>query len=291
VRACRASPAIRSHASPLGATSPRLGHHADRTPGDHDHRTCAVPPLNGPSQPGIRLQRLLAAAGHGSRRQAETLIREGRVQVDGRVAQLGERADPDSQLVTLDGEPIITPSSDIHLLLNKPRGYVVSRHSDRGHPTVFELIADPPPQLRYAGRLDAFSEGLLLLTTDGELVHRVTHPRFGVHRTYEAHVEALPSEDELERLRSGVELDDGLTAPADVRLIQSTPPDVIVEMVLREGRNRQVRRMFDAVGHRVRRLRRVGFGPLAVGDLPPGASRALTSEELHELRALVGLEG
>ncbi len=180
----------------------------------------------------------------------------------------------------------------VTLALHKPPGVVVTAHDERGRATVYDLLrksgAPTPPDLRYAGRLDADSEGLLILTTDGALVNRLTHPRYHVPRVYEAVLDRLPHARDLERLRRGIDLTDGVTAPADVEVSRREPP--VVRITLHEGRNRQVRRMFEAVGARVIRLVRVRIGSLALGRLRPGESRDLTRAELKALRTLVGLE-
>ncbi|MSQ30616.1 MAG: rRNA pseudouridine synthase [Dehalococcoidia bacterium] len=238
--------------------------------------------------PAERLQKLLARAGHGSRRSAEVVIAAGRVTVDGTIAILGTRADPDTQRIEVDGEPIRLQPGEVTIALNKPTGIVVTAVDDRGRQTVFDILTDPPPHLRYVGRLDRDTSGLLLLTTDGELAHRLSHPRYEVMKTYEAMVDGIVAEGALEQLRRGVMLEDGMTAPAIVEQLPGTPPPAHFRVVIHEGRNRQVRRMFEAVGHHVSRLRRTEFGPVRLDGLAPGASRQLTPEELAALRALVG---
>ena len=239
--------------------------------------------------PAERLQKILAQHGLGSRRRAEQLIREGRVEVDGAVATLGQRADPEASRITLDGAPLPGISSPLTLLLHKPLGVVVSASDERGRATVFDLLDDPPARLRYVGRLDRDSEGLLLLTTNGELAHRLMHPRHRVDKTYEALVEGEPGAHALERLRGGLELEDGPTAPAEVTLLRREGDASWLRLVLHEGRKRQVRRMLEAVGHPVRRLTRTGLGGLTLGKLQPGASRPLAAAEERALHALVGL--
>ena len=219
------------------------------------------------------------------------MIAAGRVTVDGTVAVLGTRADPNTQRIEVDGQQIRLEPDDVTLVLNKPTGIVVTAVDDRGRQTVFDILHDPPPHLRYVGRLDRDTGGLLILTTEGELAHRLTHPRYEVSKTYEATVDGIIAEDALYRLRQGVMLDDGITAPAIVDTLPGTPPPTQLRIVIHEGRNRQVRRMFEAVGHHVSRLRRTQFGPVSLGDLPLGASRLATPEELAALRSLVGLGG
>ena len=243
-----------------------------------------------PSNNAQRLQKLLARAGHGSRRACEKLITAGLVTVDGRVATLGERADPATQTIEVDGQSLTLPSDNVTILLHKPNGYIVSANAENDIPSVYDLIPDAPPQIRYVGRLDVNTEGVLLFSTDGDLVHRLTHPRFEVDKVYEAVVEGVPDDAAIEQLRTGVTLDDGLTAPAIVELIDQHDDESIVRLIIHEGRKRQIRRMLGAVGHPVRRLRRVAVGPITLGTLERAASRQLTDDELAAVRRLVGLD-
>lgn len=208
------------------------------------------------------------------------------------MATLGERADPARQRVLVDGAPLALGTTTVTLALHKPAGVVVTAHDERARTTVYDVLrkagAPTPPDLRYAGRLDADSEGLLILTTDGALVNRLTHPRYHVARVYEVILDRLPHPRDIEKLRRGIELSDGVTAPADVEIARREPP--VVRITLHEGRNRQVRRMFEAVGVRVVRLIRIRIGSLVLGRLRPGESRDLTRAELKALRTLVGLE-
>jgi len=228
--------------------------------------------------PGERLQKILAQAGLGSRRTAEDLIAEGRVRVNGEVARLGTRADAEADTIEVDGAVIGVRQGLVHYLLNKPAGVVTTASDPEGRPTVVALVP-PEPRVYPVGRLDADTEGLLLLTNDGELAHRLTHPSFGVDKEYLAEVEGTPSRGALRRLREGVELDDGPTAPAKVSLVG----DHTLRITIHEGRNRQVRRMADAVGHPVRRLVRVRIGPLTDRRLAPGEWRELTQAEVRSL--------
>ena len=236
-----------------------------------------------------RLQKLLARAGYGSRRSAEALISAGRVAVDGRAARLGERADPASQRIEVDGKPLPGAAAAVTLMLHKLEGVIVTASDERGRRTVYDLLPDAPPGLRYVGRLDRDSAGLLMMTSDGELAHRLAHPRFRVRKVYEATIEGRPSREALARLRSGVELDDGPTAPAEVDLIE-TGARSRLRIAIHEGRKRQLRRMLRAVGHRVVRLIRTSVGGVELGNLPAGSTRALTATEVQLLRRLVGLE-
>jgi 23S rRNA pseudouridine2605 synthase len=232
---------------------------------------------------GERLQKVLARSGVGSRRVCEELIADGRVTVNGHVAELGERVDVDHDLVEVDGAPVGIRPDLVYLLLNKPAGVVTTADDPQGRPTVIGLVPTEP-RVFPVGRLDLDTEGLLLLTNDGELAHRLTHPSFGVEKEYLAQVEGRPSRATLRRLRDGVELEDGPTAPARV---SATEPDVL-RIVIHEGRNRQVRRMCEAVGHPVRRLVRVRIGPLADRRLAPGTWRPLTGDEVRALSKAVG---
>ena len=232
---------------------------------------------------GERLQKVLARVGLGSRRACEELIVQGRVTVNGEVAELGRRVDTAHDRVELDGAPLPVLPGLVHYLLNKPAGVVTTADDPQGRPTVVELVPDDP-RVFPVGRLDADTEGLLVLTNDGELAQRLTHPSFGVDKEYIAEVEGVPGAGALRRLRNGVELDDGMTAPAKVGVVA---PGVL-RIVIHEGRNRQVRRMCEAVGHPVRRLVRTRIGPLADRSLAPGRWRALTSAEVRALGAAAG---
>ena len=237
-----------------------------------------------PSDEGERLQKVLARVGIGSRRVCEDLIAEGRVTVDGEVAVLGRRVDVETALIELDGAPIGVRPDLVHYLLNKPAGVVTTADDPQGRPTVVGLVP-AEPRVFPVGRLDVDTEGLLLLTNDGDLAHRLTHPSFGVEKEYVAELEGSPSRAALRRLREGVELDDGTTAPARAALLEPS----VVRLTVHEGRNRQVRRMCDAVGHPVVRLIRTRIGPLADRSLAPGAWRELTGDEVRSLqRAVAG---
>ncbi|HEX6165533.1 MAG TPA: pseudouridine synthase [Acidimicrobiales bacterium] len=228
--------------------------------------------------PGERLQKILAQAGLGSRRAAEELIAAGRVRVNGQVATLGTRADPETDTIEVDGAVVGLRQGLAHYLLNKPPGVVTTAADPQGRPTVVDLVP-AEPRVYPVGRLDADSEGLLLLTNDGDLAHRLTHPSFGVEKEYLAEVEGTPSRGALRQLRQGVDLEDGRTAPARVSLIG----DHTLRIAIHEGRNRQVRRMGEAVGHPVRRLVRVRIGPLSDRRLAPGEWRPLTQAEVRAL--------
>lgn len=228
---------------------------------------------------GVRLQKYLARAGVASRRAAETLIREGRVRVNGRVAELGDSIDPESDRVEVDGRPV-TAGPVVWIALHKPPGHVTTRRDPQGRPTVYALLPPAYRTLLHVGRLDAASEGLLLFTNDGDGANRLLHPRYEVARVYEAEVRGVPSAEVVTRLLRGVELADGIARASSVRLLEPREADRgRLRLVLREGRNREVRRMLEAVGHPVLRLRRTRYGPVKLGRLPRGAWRPLTEEE------------
>ena len=231
---------------------------------------------------GERLQKGLARDGIGSRRVCEDLIAEGRVLVDGEMAVLGRRVDPETALIEVDGAPVGVRPDLVHYVLNKPAGVVTTADDPQGRPTVVGLVPNEP-RVFPVGRLDVDTEGLLLLTNDGELAHRLTHPSYGVEKEYVAEVEGLPTRAVLRRLREGVELDDGPTAPARATLVDPS----VVRLTIHEGRNRQVRRMCEAVGHSVVRLVRTRIGPLADRSLAPGAWRELTGDEVRSLQRAV----
>ena len=225
---------------------------------------------------------MLARAGIGSRRACEELIAEGRVTVNGGPARLGHQVDPEKDLVEVDGKAIGIAPGLVHYLLNKPQGVVTTVTDTHGRPTVVELVP-AEPRVFPVGRLDTDTEGLLLLTNDGELTHRLTHPSFGVEKEYIAQVEGVPPPSALRRLREGVELDDGRTAPAKVGALGPS----LLRITIHEGRNRQVRRMCEAVGHPVVRLVRTRIGPLADRRLKPGEWRVLTTAEVRSLERAV----
>jgi 23S rRNA pseudouridine2605 synthase len=228
----------------------------------------------------VRLQKLLARAGVASRRAAEELIREGRVRVNGKtVTTLGTTVDPDDDVVSVDGSRIET-EPPVWIALNKPAGYVTTRKDPRGRRTVYDLLPREHRRLLHVGRLDTGSEGLLLLTNDGDGAHRLLHPRFGVERTYTADVEGLVGAEVRERLIEGVHLSDGIARASAARILAGPRQGIgRLSLTLREGRNREVRRMLDAVGHPVIRLRRVAYGPVRLGRLARGAWRPLMEDE------------
>src|SRR5437588_7773111 len=242
--------------------------------------------------PSIRLQKILSQAGLASRREAEEWIREGRVRVNGKIAQLGERADPENDSVKVDGKRVAAPSGPrTYLLLNKPRGFVTTVSDPEKRDTVLDLL---PHNLRRGvkpvGRLDVQTEGLLLLTDDGELARAVTHPSTGCPKEYLVKVSGEPPPSRLEKLRRGVRLDGERTRPCEIERVSGTPRqgeregNTWLRVTLREGRTRQIRRMFESIGHPVSKLKRVAIGPVRDPNLPAGAYRALSAREVDALR-------
>lgn len=233
----------------------------------------------------------MARCGVASRRACEAIILAGRVRVNGVVVTaLGAKVDPLSDVVEVDGR-VVRPQQRLrYIALNKPRGYVTTVRDPQGRPTVMDLTRDVDERVYPVGRLDADTEGLLLMTNDGELAFRIMHPRYQVEKRYRATVQGSIPDDALRALRRGVPLEDGLTAPARVRLLERSPLRSVVELTIVEGRNRQVRRMFQFVGHPVVRLVRLSVGPVRLGPLPKGSWRDLTDAELAALRRTVGLD-
>ena len=225
-----------------------------------------------------RLQKALARAGLGSRRACEELIADERVAVNGVVATLGDRVDPEVDEVVVDGAVVGVRPGLVHYVLNKPAGVVTTADDPQGRPTVVDLVP-AEPRVHPVGRLDLDTEGLLILTNEGELTHRLTHPSFGVDKEYLAELDSNPPRAALRRLREGVDLSDGRTAPARVSLVG----DRLLRITIHEGRNRQIRRMCEAVGHPVERLVRVRIGPLRDAQLAPGEWRTLTDSEVRAL--------
>jgi 23S rRNA pseudouridine2605 synthase len=243
------------------------------------------------SDGGVRLQKVLAAAGVGSRRACEELIAAGRVEVDGRrVTEMGMRVDPAKAVIKVDGLRITTDEAGlVHLALNKPRGVVSTMSDPEGRPSLGDYVVGRRERLFHVGRLDADTEGLILLTNDGELAHRLTHPSYGVAKTYLAEVAGPVPRDIGKRLRAGVELDDGVVNVDSFRITGRSAGRVMLEIVLHEGRKHVVRRALEAVGHPVERLVRTHIGPIVLGELRPGRTRSLTRDEVGLLYREVGL--
>jgi 23S rRNA pseudouridine2605 synthase len=244
---------------------------------------------------GVRLQKVLAQAGIGSRRACEILIGDGRVEVNSEVVtEQGRRVDPERDVIRVDGARIPPPRRHLYLALNKPRGVVVTMDDPAGRRTVADLLATSGSRvvrnerLFHVGRLDADSEGLLILTNDGELANKLAHPSYFVPKTYIAEVTGLVSAETLRKLRRGITLEDGPVRPASVNITSSAADRTLIKITLQEGRNRIVRRTMEAVGHPVRRLSRIGIGPVRLGNLKVGEYRELTREELGGLLDLTG---
>lgn len=237
----------------------------------------------------MRLQKYMAEAGIASRRKCEELIQAGRVKVNGQVAILGACVDPLQDLVEVDGEPLGKSQQKVTVILNKPRGVMCTAQDPQGRPTVGDYVKDLPVRVYNAGRLDYDSEGLLVMTNDGELAYKLTHPRFCMDKTYAAICDGLLTKAQIAALEQGVQLEDGPTHPAKVReVFKLRNGNTAFNITIHEGRNRQVRRMLEAVGHETLALKRVALGPLRLGDLPSGTYRSLTAQEWDELHAWLG---
>ncbi len=245
-----------------------------------------MPPKEAPE--GERLQKVLAKAGVGSRRAVEEMIAKGRIKVNGTKAILGKRVDPTKDVVEVDGSRVPLGADLRYYMLNKPEGVVSTADDPEGRPTVMDYL-EVPDRLWPVGRLDIDTEGLIILTNDGELTHHLTHPSFEVPRTYLAEVKGSVKERTLRTLARGVDLEDGTTAPAGVDLLDRMAGSALIEITIHEGRNRQVRRMFEAVGHPVARLARTAVGPVRLGRLKPGDLRRLSPEEVRSLYRACGL--
>ncbi|NIQ95379.1 MAG: rRNA pseudouridine synthase [Desulfuromonadales bacterium] len=233
-----------------------------------------------------RLQKILSQAGIASRRKSETIIEAGRVSVNGRTASLGESADPQKDRICVDGRPLPAVESKVCLLLNKPAGYVTTASDPQGRATVLDLVPKRLGRLFPVGRLDLTTEGALLLTNDGDLAFRLTHPKHEIEKVYLVKVRGRVDRAEIARMERGLRLEDGMTAPAKVAAVRHTGKNTWFEMTLHEGRNRQVRRMCEAIGHPVVRLRRVRFAFLDLEGLAPGHYRHLGEAELKRLKEL-----
>uniref|UniRef100_UPI0037DC07B6 pseudouridine synthase n=1 Tax=uncultured Cellulomonas sp. TaxID=189682 RepID=UPI0037DC07B6 len=239
---------------------------------------------------GVRLQKVLAAAGLGSRRSCEDLIAAGRVTVDGnKVLELGVRVDPLTAVIHVDGMRVQLDSSIITIALNKPKGVVSTMHDPEGRPSIGQFVSDREERLFHVGRLDAETEGLILLTNDGDLANRLSHPSHGVTKVYLVQLEGRVTPSLGARLLKGVELEDGLAKVDKFQVVQTTPQASLVEIELHEGRNRIVRRIFDEVGYPVTQLVRTQIGPIRLGDLKPGRTRVLSKTEVGSLMTRVGM--
>ncbi len=237
-----------------------------------------------------RLQKIIAAVGLASRREAERWIVAGRVTVNGRTAQLGESADPRCDRIAVDGRELGLAEKKVYILLNKPSGYVTTMRDPEGRPVVSDLLTDVAERVVPVGRLDLTTEGLILLTNDGELAQRLSHPSFHVDKTYLVRVRGIVSDAAIAKLEKGVMLEDGLTAPAKAARSGTSGSHSWIRITIHEGRNRQVRRMCEALGYPVSRLRRIGYAFLDDRDLQTGRYRRLTADEIRRLKALPGAQ-
>ncbi len=234
-----------------------------------------------------RLQKYLARCGVASRRKAEEMILNGLVEVNGKIIkELGVKIEPGRDRIKVAGQEINPEEERIYLMLNKPKGYITGNRDPHGRLTVLDLLPMGFPRLFPVGRLDYNTTGLLLLTNDGDVALALTHPSYQVKKVYDALVQGIPSPSLLEKLRNGVLLEDGPTLPAEVDIIKIKAGNAILRIGIREGRKRQVRRMCEAVGHRVIALKRMAMGPLQLGSLPPGKYRQLTATEISALRRI-----
>jgi pseudouridine synthase len=276
---------------PARSRGPARGQDRGRGPSDREEEFLDDGPDSLTDVPGgIRLQKVLAAAGVGSRRHCEEMIGAGRVEVDGEIVRrFGARVDPQTQVIRVDGRRIPAREDLVYLALNKPAGVLTSMSDPRGRPTIADYLGDRGERLFHVGRLDYDTEGLMLLTNDGELAHRLAHPSYGVLKTYLADVAGPLSRDLGRRLMTGIELDDGLAIADRFRVVERAGQRALVEITLHEGRKHIVRRMLAEAGHPVSRLVRTQVGPVALGPLKPGTTRRMTTREIGELYAAVGL--
>jgi len=234
----------------------------------------------------VRIQKLIARAGLASRREAERWIEQGRVTLNGKRVSLGDQANPHHDQVEIDGRPLSKEQNKCYLMLNKPLGYVTTAHDPQGRATVFDLVAQVPERLFSIGRLDLNTGGLLLLTNDGALANSLLHPRYGIPKTYRVKISGELGPVARQSLEQGVSLEDGITAPAQVSRIRESSRNTWFDLTITEGRNRQVRRMCEAVGCSVSMLKRVRFGTLELKALPVGRFRHLSAAEVESLRRL-----
>ena len=237
-----------------------------------------------------RLQKIIAEMGMASRRKAEEIIIEGRVTVNGKVAGIGMKADPLRDHIKVDGKLLIKPEKKVYYAFNKPRGVMTSMSDPQGRPTVQEFFGGIKQRVFPVGRLDYDSEGLLLLTNDGDFAQAILHPSKKVPKTYLVKIKGVLEDEELERLRKGIKIDGKMTAPAKVKKLKKTESNSWIEMIISEGRKRQIRKMLERVGHQVIRLMRIRINGIEMGPLEPGTYRKLTMEEMHTIMKELGTE-
>lgn len=238
----------------------------------------------------VRLQKFLAESGVASRRKSEELIEQGKVKVNGITAAIGDKINPKRDTVTVNGKKIVKQKSHTYILLHKPRGFITTMNDEMDRKCVAELIKDVPGRVYPVGRLDRDSEGMLLFTNDGEFANAMTHPTRHVPKTYRVTVRPSINEDQITRLSTGIEIDGRMTAPAEVRVVTKEEGRVVLEIILREGRNRQIRKMCEEVGLEVARLKRTAIGSIKLGMLKQGSYRELTEDEVRKLMIAAGME-
>lgn len=235
-----------------------------------------------------RLQKIMARAGLASRRKAEELIQQGRVLINGQVVtRLGTKADPAEDIIEVNGRPVEQAENKVYILLNKPHGYITSRYDPEGRPTVLTLLSDITERIFPVGRLDYDTEGLLILTNDGQFAQTLQHPRHQVERKYLVKVKSMPTQKTLSRIKEGVHIDGEKTIGTKVKIIGKMQRNTWLEIVLTEGKYRHIKKIFEAVGHRTLRIKRISFGPIHLGKLPQGSYRFLTKRELDSVKKLI----
>lgn len=233
-----------------------------------------------------RLQKIISGAGIASRRAAEELIKAGKVAVNGVTASLGDSADIESDEITVDGNRLVRPSGHTYIVLNKPKGYVTTMSDDKGRKCVAELVSDLPTRVFPVGRLDMYSEGLLIMTDDGLIANRLMHPSKEINKTYHAWIKGAVSDEQLAVLSSALDIDGYVIKPAEVTVLKRASDYTLLSITIHEGRNRQIRKMCEIAGVKLTRLKRISEGSISLGELPPGKWRYLSAEELQEISSL-----
>ncbi len=235
----------------------------------------------------MRLQKYIAKSGVTSRRKAEKLIEKGRVKVNGKVVtEMGVKINPDKDVIYVDNKEVKMEDNNVYIILNKPEGYVTTLYDEYGRPKVADLIKGIKERIYPIGRLDYNTSGLLLLTNDGKLTYKITHPRHHINKTYLVKVKGILSEEKMEKFRNGIDIGGYVTAPASIKLLNENKSNSLVKVIIHEGRNRQIRRMMDALGHPVIGLKRVAIGKIVLGKLPKGQWRHLREDEINYLKSL-----